>query len=113
MQEVALRRQQQQQQQQRQKQENTRMQQMVAQLHQQQKTQHAPSVSFEPTATAAAVARVNAADRLGRLKSYSPREYAGVLKPRGSDKTPVKQRKVRCFCRCAPVCAGMQLAFTR
>jgi uncharacterized protein YkwD len=110
MQEVALRRQQQQQ---RQKQENTRMQQMVAQLHQQQKTQHAPSVSFEPTATAAAVARVNAADRLGRLKSYSPREYAGVLKPRGSDKTPVKQRKVRCFCRCAPVCAGMQLAFTR
>ena len=103
MQEVALRRQQQ-----RQKQENTRMQQMVAQLHQQQKPQQASSVGFEPSVTAAAVAQTNAANRLGRLKSYSPREYAGVLKPRGSDKTPVKhaaKKKVRCSSAVARACA--------
>eukprot|EP01043_Picozoa_sp_COSAG02_P022053 COSAG02_NODE_1134_length_14376_cov_382.343700_9_plen_413_part_00 len=131
MQEVALRRQQlqqpqqqpqpqpQPQPQQQKKQENTRMQQMVAQLHQQQKPQQASSVGFEAPATAAAVAQANAANRLAPLKSYSPREYAGVLKPRGSDKTPVKhsaKKKVRCspvIARACVICVCVLLGNVR
>jgi hypothetical protein len=91
MQEVAMRRQQQQQQQQ-----QRQMQQMLAHLHQQQKPPTAApsaSVSFESDA-AAGPAQVSTTKRLGRLKSYGAGEYAGVLKPRGHDDTPVKHRKV-------------------